>query len=151
MKSLLFLLVSCVCVWGLSAQEVSVEKKAVEDVTKALDALNVAFEAGNAETIEKLMTPDHTAVTPYYGRPFDVKEQLKSLASLKLTEYKSGPKNIRLLGEHHETAIVRYELTQHGTFDGKPLVPHNHVVSVFEKRNGVWREASYQETAAAAK
>ena len=149
MKPLLFLLAACLCVGGSSAQEISAEKKAVEETTRALDALNAAFESGNAATIEKCMTPDHTAVTPHYGRPYDVKEILNSLALLKITEYKTGPKTIRLLGEHHEAAIVRYELTQQGTFDGKPLVRHNHVVAVFEKRDGVWREASYQETAAA--
>lgn len=107
----------------------------------AADEVAAAIKAG--------MTADHVAVTGYYSGPVTRDEQIKSLAELKLTEYKSGKMKIKLLGK--EGALVTYDLETKGTFKGKPLPRKNYASAVWVKQAGMWREAYYQETALEAK
>lgn len=44
-------------------------------VVAASATLDNAFERQDAEIIKSLTTPEHVAVTPYYGRPQSVDEQ----------------------------------------------------------------------------
>jgi ketosteroid isomerase-like protein len=122
---------------------------AADDVTAAINKLNKAFEKADAAAIKAGMTADHVAVTGYYGGPVTRDEQIKSLADLKLTEYKSGKMKIKLLGK--EGALVTYELETKGTFKGKALPAKNYASAVWVKQAGMWREAYYQETALDAK
>jgi ketosteroid isomerase-like protein len=142
-KSMAALLTALVLIATARADE------AADDVTAAINKLNKAFEKADAAAIKAGMTADHAAVTGYYGGAVTRDEQIKSLADLKLTEYKSGKMKIKLLGK--EGALVTYELETKGTFKGKPLPLKNYASAVWVKQAGMWREAYYQETALGAK
>ncbi|MFO0841432.1 MAG: nuclear transport factor 2 family protein [Gemmataceae bacterium] len=122
---------------------------AADEVSAAIGKLNQAFEKGNAAALKQLMTADKVAVTGYYGGPVTRDEQIKSLADLKLSEYKPGKMTIKLLGK--EAALVSYELGMRGTFKGKPLPARSYASAVWVKQAGLWREAFYQETALGAR
>jgi ketosteroid isomerase-like protein len=120
-----------------------------DDVKAAISALNKAFEKADADAIKAGMTADHVAVTGYYGGPVDRDEQVKSLADLKLTEYKAGKMTIKMVGK--DGALITYALETKGTFKGKPLSPKNYASAVWVKQGGKWLESFYQETALGAK
>src|SRR5262245_1965398 len=90
-----------------------------QEVEKALAALNEAFAKGDAKAVATLMTDDHVAVTPSYGGPQTREEQLKSLADLKLEEYRPKAMKVRVLSR--DAAVVRYELAMKGTYKGKAV------------------------------
>src|SRR5262249_8475049 len=95
------------------------DEEAVREVKEALNALNKAFEQGNAAAIKKLLTADHVAVTPYYGGTMKRDDQLKALPDLKFSEYTAGKMSVRLLGR--EVALITYPLTMKGTFKGREV------------------------------
>lgn len=120
-----------------------------KEVEKALGALNEAFAKGDAKAVAALTTNDHVAVTPYYGGPQTRDEQIKSLADLKLEEYKPGPMKVRMLGT--DAALVTYELATKGTYKGKAVSGRTYTSAVWVRQGGKWLEAFYQETALADK
>jgi ketosteroid isomerase-like protein len=117
---------------------------AAKEVRKALAELNEAFVKGDVETIKRLMTADHVAVTGYYGRPYSRDEQLKSLKDLKPTEYRVGKQTVTPLGK--DAALVTYPVTLKGTFKGRPLPARNFASAVWVRQGGRWLEVHYQET-----
>ncbi len=117
---------------------------ATAEVSKALAALNAAFEKADLKAVVGLMTDDHVAVTPYYPRPLTREEQLKSLDDHKLTEYKTGKMKLQPLGS--EVVLVTYEVTIRGTYKGKALPTRNFASAIWTRRGGKWQEAFYQET-----
>jgi len=121
------------------------DEKVVQEVKKALGALNDAFQKGDAAAVKKLMTDDHVAVTPSYGGPQKRDEQLASLPDLKLTEYVVGTLRVKLLGQ--DAALVTYPLTMKGTYKGKEVPQKTFASAVWVKKDGKWLEAFYQETA----
>jgi hypothetical protein len=116
----------------------------VQEVRKAITALNEAFHARDAGKLKALMTADHVAVTASYEGPLARDAQLKSLPDLDLAEYKAGTMRVKLLDK--DVALVTYPLTMKGKFKGKE-VPHKSFASaVWVRREGKWLEAYYQET-----
>jgi uncharacterized protein (TIGR02246 family) len=115
-----------------------------KEVEKAITTLNEAFRKVDAETIKRLMTDDHVAVTVYYGGPQSVTDQIASLPDLKLAEYAAGKVKITLLGK--DTALVTYELTMKGTFKGKEVPRKSYASAIWVNRGGKWLELHYQET-----
>lgn len=120
------------------------DDKSTEEILKALGTLNEAFTKSDADAIRRLMTDDHSAITPYYGVATK-DDQIRSLPDLKLTEYKTGKETVRLVTP--DVAIISYPLSMKGTFKGKPLAPKSHAVAVWVRRDGKWLETLYQETA----
>jgi len=114
------------------------------DVEKAMNALNEAFQKGDADAVKRLMTDDHVAVTAAYGGPQDRAEQLKTLPDLKLSEYAAAKTKVLPLGK--DAALVTYELTLKGTYKGKDVPRKNFASAVWVRRDGKWQEAFYQET-----
>jgi uncharacterized protein (TIGR02246 family) len=117
--------------------------QAVDDVKKAIGALNEAFEKGDAAAVKKLMTDDHVAVTPHGGAQ-KRDEQVASLPDLKLTEYSPGAMRVTVLGR--DAALVTYPLSMKGTYKGRPLPPRSFASAVWVRRDGRWLESFYQET-----
>jgi hypothetical protein len=117
---------------------------ATREVEKALGLLNDAFMKRDAEAIKRLMTPDHVAVTGYYGGPRTPKEQLKSLSDLNLTEYRVG--NLKITPLSKDAVLVTYRVSMRGTFQGRAVPARNFVSAVWVRRGGRWRQAFYQET-----
>lgn len=121
----------------------------VKEIRQAMRSLNDAFAKGQPDAIKRLTTGEHVAITPYYGGPRSIAEQLKNLADLKVPDYVAGEIDVQLLTK--ETALVTYPLTQKGTYQGKPVAPKNYVAAVWVYKDGKWLEASYQETPLAEK
>jgi len=146
MKRNVFLAIAVLlCAGGNSpAGEASITK-----LKSAIDQLNRGFETNNAEVVDRLLTPEHIAVTPYYGGPKSRAEQIRTLADHKFTEYTSGKMQIQLLNK--ETALITYPLTLKGSYQGKPVSPRNFAAAVWVLRDGNWQEAYYQETALSGK
>jgi uncharacterized protein (TIGR02246 family) len=115
-----------------------------KEVEKAINALNEAFQKGDAEAIKRLTTDDHVAVTAYYGGPQDRAEQIRTLPDLKLSEYAPAKMKVTRLGK--DAALVTYELTLKGTCKGKEVPRNNFASAVWVRRDGKWQEAFYQET-----
>jgi hypothetical protein len=108
-------------------------------------ALDHAFERQDAEAIKALTTPDHVAVTPYYGAPQTVAEQTTSLPDLKYAQTNIGAVAVTLLGS--DAAMRGFTADLDGTFMGKPIPKRVFVNSIMVRQDGQWRERFYQVTA----
>lgn len=116
---------------------------AIKDVEKAILALNKAFEKRDTEAIKALTTDEHVSITSYAGSQ-NKAAQLKDMPELKITEYKEGDLKVTLVSK--DVALVRYHLTQKGTYRGKALPLKSHATAVWVQRGGKWLETAYQET-----
>ncbi len=148
MKTILFtaLAASLLAFGGGAAKE---DEGAVREIKKAMRTLNEAFAKGEADTIKRLTLGDHVAITPYFGGPKSIGEQLKNLADLKVPDYAAGETTVKFLTK--DAALVTYALAQKGTYQGKPVHSKNYVAAVWVNKDGKWLEASYQETPLAEK
>ena len=135
-----------VLAFGTSADSTcaSEEDKLAKELQEALVRLNQAFKDRDAVAIKRLMTRDHLAITPYYGEPQVLAEEIESLPDLKLTEYTEGKFDVRFLSE--DVVLIVYPLQLKGDFRGKQVFANNYASSVWVKRGGAWAEAFYQET-----
>ncbi|MGH6737116.1 MAG: nuclear transport factor 2 family protein [Methyloceanibacter sp.] len=116
----------------------------IEAVDNAAAQLDEAFEAQNAEAIKALMTPDHVAVTHYYGAPQSAVEQIASLPDLKYQQTNLTEPTVTLLGP--DAAMRTFTARLDGTFKGKPLTGKVFVTAIMVKRDGKWLEQFYQVT-----
>jgi Domain of unknown function (DUF4440) len=114
-------------------------------IVAASAALDSAFERQDAEMIKSLTTPEHVAVTPYYGRPQSVDEQIASLSELKYVQTKIGDDKIALLGP--DAGLRMFTADLDGTFKGERIPKRMFVTSVMVRRDGRWLETFYQVTA----
>jgi hypothetical protein len=114
-------------------------------VVAASATLDSAFERQDGEIIKSLTTPEHVAVTPYYGRPQSVDEQIASLSELKYVQTKVGDDKITLLGP--DAGLRMFTADLDGTFKGEPIPTRVFVTSVMVRRDGRWLETFYQVTA----
>jgi uncharacterized protein (TIGR02246 family) len=137
--------IACLAAGLLAAADAPKDDAATREVTQALNTLNAAFAKGDADAIKALMTDDHVAVTSYYGGARTRAEQLKSLADMKVKEYKAGEFKVSKVGK--DVALVTYPVTQKGTYKGKDLAAKSLASALWVKAEGKWRERFYQETA----
>ncbi len=117
----------------------------IEAIDTAAAELDEAFETGDAETIKSLMTPDHVAVTPYYGAPQSVAEQIASLGDFEYAQTDAGEPTVTLLGP--DVAIRTGIVELKGSYQGKPLPAQVFATELMVKRDGKWLERLYQATA----
>ena len=117
----------------------------IDAVNVAAAALDTAFENPKAEDIERLTTPDHFAVTPYYAAPRSVEDQIASLPDLKYEQTVIGEVKVTLLGP--DAALRSFAADLDGTFKGKPIPKRVFVTSVMVRHDGQWLEKFYQVTA----
>jgi ketosteroid isomerase-like protein len=127
----------------LTAQAIRADDP-TEKLEKAIAALNDAFTRGDAETIKRLTTEGHTAITPYYGLTPRA-EQIKSLPDLKLSEYTAGKLQVTMLSR--DVAQITYSLTMKGTYKGHAVPTSSIARAIWVLKGDQWLEASYQETA----
>jgi ketosteroid isomerase-like protein len=120
------------------------DAQTIDAIVAASAALDKAFEGQDADAIKILTTPDHVAVTPYYGRPRSVAEQIASLSELKYVQTKIGDDKITLLGP--DAGLRTFTADLDGTFKGKPIPRRVFVTSVMVRRDGRWLETFYQIT-----
>jgi ketosteroid isomerase-like protein len=87
--------------WFLSPARAS-DAETIAAINEAAAALDMAFEKQDVETVKKLMTPDHIAVTPYYDGVQTVADQIASLPDLKYGQTVIGDVTVELLdSEQH--------------------------------------------------
>jgi ketosteroid isomerase-like protein len=141
------LLLAALLGMSLAATARADDAATIKEVEKAIADLNNAFAKADVPTIKRLMGDDHVAITPYYNGLATKEDQLKSLAELKISEYKPSQLKIALVAK--DTVRITYQLTQKGTYKGKDLHANNYAAAVWVNRNGMWVEVFYQETALA--
>jgi len=132
--------------FGTSANttRASEEDEQAKEIEEALAKLSQAFKDQDVAVLNRLTTPDHTAIRPFYGEPKARADEIKSLADLQMTEYTEGKFDVRYLSK--DVVLITYPLQLKGTFKGKEVFANNYASSVWVKRSGKWAEAFYQET-----
>ena len=83
-------------------------------------------------------------MTPYYGRPRTVDEQIATLSELKYEQTKISDDKITLLGS--DAGLRMFTADLKGTFKGEPIPKRVFVTSVTVNRGGRWLETFYQIT-----
>lgn len=116
----------------------------IEAVDNAVAELDEAFEAQDADAIKALTTPDHVAVTPYYGKPQSVDEQIASLPELKYEQTNLSEPKVVLLGP--DTAMRTLTAKLDGTFKGQSISHKVFIAAIMTKQDGKWLERFYQVT-----
>jgi hypothetical protein len=135
-----------VLVLAASAPAAEKEAETLRGLEAAVKALDAAFVKRDEAAIKGLVTADHIATTTYYGT-LDLDGQLKALPDTEVTDYKQSDMKLKSLTP--DVALVTYRVALAGKFKGKALPTRVLVTGVWVKREGKWREASYQETAIA--
>jgi hypothetical protein len=121
------------------------DEETVAEVNAAAAAIDAAFERQDVESIKKLMSPDHVAVTPYYDGPQDVEAQLASLPDLEFSQEIVGEVEVSLIDD--DAALRTFRAKQRGRFKNRPLPTHVFVSQLMVKEDGAWVERFYQVTA----
>ncbi len=117
----------------------------IEAIDNAAAELDEAFVKQDAEAIKSLTTPDHVAVTPYYGEPTPVAAQIASLPELKYEQTNLTEPTVKLLGS--DVAMRTFTAKLDGSFKGESLSARVFVTQIMQKLDGKWREKFYQVTA----
>lgn len=114
------------------------------DVKQAQIRLDQAFVQQDSATIMSLVTANQVAITPYLRRPVPIVGQIATLAAFKARLFDITPAEVDLIGE--DAALLTFEKSYEGTFEGRPLPARVFVSSLWEKEDGKWRQRLYQET-----
>jgi len=143
MRALLIAVSILICA-GVSAcgQENDVGTiEAIDDVVAKLDG---AFEAQDTAAVKSLVTPDHVAVTSYYGTPQSVDELIASLPDLKYRQTDLSEPEVVLLGPN--AAMRTLTAKAEGTFKGTAFSDKVFIAAIVVKQDGKWLEKFYQAT-----
>jgi ketosteroid isomerase-like protein len=142
--SLLIVLVVGACDQAGNVTAKGDDVETIEAVDNAVAELDESFEAQDAAKIKTLMTPDHVAVTPYYGAPQSVDDQIASLSDLKYAQTNLGEPAVTLLGPGVAMRTLTAKLE--GKFKDKPISHKVFITSILTKQDGQWLERFYQVT-----
>jgi len=142
--TLALLVLGGLCTSAANADDASV----VAEIKSARTALNEAFAKHDVATIKAMMTPDHIAVTSFYGRPVTTAEELEALAGFKSEHSDFIHTTVTILGP--AAVQITFEKHYKGTFEDKPLPPLVFVSESWLKQDGKWRQQLYEETPIAA-
>ena len=145
MKRLAFLFVGLLV--GLAAHAavaVADDAATVGEIKRAAKMLDEAYAKQDVALIKTMVTSDHQAATAYYGRLVTTAEQIATLDKYQARLFDVSPEEVDLLG--NDAALVTFEKSYDGTFEGKPLPKRVFVSAVWEKKDGKWLQRLYQET-----
>jgi Domain of unknown function (DUF4440) len=146
MRRLLFILASLMI--GVAAHAtvaLADDAATIEEIKQAASVLDQAFTQQDAALIESMVTSDHLATTPYYGKSVEIAEQIATLDDFKARLFDVTDERVDLLGDG--AALIMFEKSYEGTFKGAPLPKRVFVSSLWEKSDGKWLQRLYQETA----
>jgi len=138
-----FLTALAVCllpVWTATADEA----ESIAEVKAAVAAIEQAFADQDLPTIERMFTSDHISIATRYGGPVLLPEQFATVDRLKRTTFDVTPYHVRMIGD--DAAMVTYEQSYDGTYDGEPLPPRVVVSQIWLMEEGAWKQLLYQET-----
>lgn len=134
-----------VCLVGLAAVAVADDAATIDEIKKAAAVLDQAYAKQDAALIKTMVTVDHSSTTPYYGKTMTTAEQIGTLNAFKTQILDVTDEHVDLLGDG--AALVTFEKSYEGTFEGKPLPKRVAVSAVWVKSEGKWLQRLYQETA----
>ena len=109
-----------VCLFPVRAATAD-EAESIAEVKAAVAAIEQAFADQDLPTIERMFTPDHISIATRYGGPVRLPEQFATVDALKRKTFDVTPYEVRLIGD--DAAMVTYEQSYSGTYDGGPLPP----------------------------
>ena len=144
MRKLILSILAFVLAAGIAGANAG-EPATVAAINAASAALDDAFERQSAEDIERMMTADHIAVTPYYETPQTAAAQIASLPELKYKQTNTGEVKVVVLGP--DAGMRTFTARLDGTYKGKTIPPDVFVTSIMVREDGQWREKFYQVTA----
>lgn len=139
--SLTGLLVGLVAYAGAAVADEAATK---EEVRQAAAVLDQAFVDRNVPLILSMMTEDNLSSTPFYRKAATVAEQLDTLGEFKAEIFDVTNERVDFLGEG--AAVVTFEKSYRGTFNGEPLPERVFASSLWENVDGKWLQRLYQET-----
>ena len=139
--AILFVALNLGTCFAASADDVAT----IEAIDNAAGELDEAFVQQDADAIKSLTTPDHVAVTHYYGEPTTVAEQIASLPELKYEQTNLTEPTVKLLGP--DAAMRTFTAKLDGTFKGESRTARVFVTQIMRKFDGKWRVKFYQVTA----
>jgi len=116
----------------------------IEAVDNVVAKLDEAFEAQDAAAIKALMTPDHLAVTPYYGTPQTVDETIASLPDLKYEQTNLSEPKVALL--EPDVAMRTLTAKLDGTYKETSFAHKVFITAIVVRHGGTWHERFYQVT-----
>jgi len=114
-----------------------------EEVERSAQAIQTAFNKDDVDSLKQLMTEDHMTTVTYAGFS-SAADQLKVLSDWKFSEYKIDELKVKTLAK--DVALVSYQATIKGTYQGKAVSSPVQVAQVWVRRDGKWLQAAYQET-----
>jgi Domain of unknown function (DUF4440) len=91
-----------------------------------------------------MITADHIAVIPEYGKPITFAERLATFDQYSVVKSAFTPTQVTVLGP--SAVLVTYENSNQGSYAGKPLSPRVFVSQIWLKQDGKWLQQLYQET-----
>jgi hypothetical protein len=114
------------------------------EIMRAYEAINTAYNHNDTATIETLVTPDHVSITAYYDGAMGLTEQLAVDDQLIIDEHSMEEIVISRLTD--DLALQRYVSVRSGSFRGEPLAERVYITILWKLEDGVWRDRLYQET-----
>lgn len=120
------------------------EAESIAAVKAAVAKIEKAFAEQDTATIASMFTPDHISIATRYGGAVRLPDQLDTIPVLERTTSGVSPLKVTLFRE--DAALVNYEQTYSGTYDGKALPSRVAVSQIWLKQDGDWRQLLYQET-----
>ncbi len=114
-----------------------------EEVEKAKQVLQAAYNSRDANVIQQRTTADHLSIATLY-KFFSQADQLKGLPDYKFSSYKMG--DLQVIPLTKDVVQLTFRADIDGTFQGRQMASKVRVVETWVKREGKWLQASYQTT-----
>ncbi len=114
-----------------------------EEVEKAKQVLQAAYNSRDANAIQQRTTADHLSITTLY-KFFSQADQLKALPDCKFSSYKMG--DLQVIPLTKDVVQLTFRADIEGTFQGRQLPSKIRGVETWVRRDGKWLQASYQST-----
>ncbi len=114
------------------------------EILAAQEALRLAFQSGDTETIRRLVSPDHFDVTEFEESR---KPVWKRIAESSLENFRSDIVSYNAVEELAPGLVLqRFEARIEGQYRGQALPSRIAVTMIWRREEGEWRQLFYQHT-----
>jgi uncharacterized protein (TIGR02246 family) len=112
------------------------------------ERLGAAWGARDGETFGALVTEDMVEIAIADGRLLGREAVIEMVVSghCDVKSFEIDDVEVRRLTD--DVALIAYVVTQNTVCRGEPLPERIHAMSIYVRRDGAWRAATYQETPA---
>ena len=114
-----------------------------EEVEKAKQVLQAAYNSRDANVIQQRTTADHLSISTRY-QFFSQADQLKALSDYNFLSYETA--GLQVIPLTKDVVLLTFRADIEGTFRGRQLPSKVQVVETWVRRDGKWLQASYQTT-----